>query len=125
MAGKASQRLRRAVEGLGVEPDDRVLELGCGHGVAVDLVCRRLTTGRVTAIDRSQKMIDVALRRNAPHVAAGKAVLICTTLEDADFGEERFDKVFGVHFPPYRRDPDATAALVARLLAPGGAVHFL
>jgi ubiquinone/menaquinone biosynthesis C-methylase UbiE len=125
VVGKASARLLRAVEQLGIEPDDRVLELGCGHGVAVDLVCRRLTTGRVTAIDRSQKMIDVALKRNAPHVAAGKAVLICTTLEDADFGEQRFDKVFGVHFPPFRRDPAATGALVERLLAPGGTIHFL
>jgi cyclopropane fatty-acyl-phospholipid synthase-like methyltransferase len=120
----ASERLLRAVEELGVEPNDRVLELGCGHGVAVDLVCRRLTTGHVTAIDRSQKIIAVARKRNAAHIAAGRATLLCATLADADLGEERFDKVFGVDFPPLRHDPQRTRAIVARLLAPGGEARF-
>jgi ubiquinone/menaquinone biosynthesis C-methylase UbiE len=120
----ASERLLRAVEELGVEPDDRVLELGCGHGVAVDLVCRRLTTGHVTAIDRSQKMIDAARKRNAAHIAAGQATLLCATLADADLDDGHFDKVFGVHFPPLRHDPQRTRAIVARLLSPGGIARF-
>jgi cyclopropane fatty-acyl-phospholipid synthase-like methyltransferase len=124
MVSRASERLLQAVDQLGVEPNDRVLELGCGHGVAVDLVCRRLGTGRVTAIDRSEKMIGVALQRNAAHVAAGRAALVCTALEDADFGEQRFDQIFGVHFPPLRHDPIGTREIADRLLAPGGTARF-
>lgn len=124
MASRASERIIRAVDELDVAPDDRVLELGCGHGVAVDLVCRRLTTGHLTAIDRSPTMIDAALRRNTHHVDAGRATLLCTTLADADFGEQRFNKVFGIHFPPMRHDPEGTRAIVDRLLAPGGTARF-
>ncbi len=63
MAGKASERFVWAVDTLEVRPADRLLEVGCGHGVAVSLVCERLTTGTVTAIDRSPKMIEIRLER--------------------------------------------------------------
>src|SRR3954449_12943420 len=74
MAGKASERFLWAVDTLEVRPTDRLLEVGCGHGIAVSLVCERLTTGTITAIDRSPKMIAMATRRNREHVDAGRAV---------------------------------------------------
>ena len=70
MAGKASERFVWAVDTLEVRPADRLLEIGCGHGVAVSLVCERLTTGTITAIDRSPKMIEMATRRNREHPIA-------------------------------------------------------
>src|ERR671932_220552 len=76
MAGKASERVVWAVETLEVRPADRLLEVGCGHGVAVSLVCERLTTGTITAIDRSPKMIEMATRRNREHVDADGVVYI-------------------------------------------------
>src|SRR4051794_36544939 len=94
MAGRASERFVWAVDTLEIRPADRLLEVGCGHGVAVSLVCERLTTGTIAAIDRSPKMIDMASRRNREHVDAGRAVLEAVALEDADLGDRRFDKVF-------------------------------
>ena len=90
MASKPSERFVWAVDTLALDPADRVLEVGCGHGVAVSLVCERLTSGRITAIDRTKKMIEMAARRNREHVAAGRAVLKTAALEKADFGDERF-----------------------------------
>jgi Methyltransferase domain len=64
VAEKASDRIAWAVEILDVGPDDRILEVGCGHGVAVSLVCEHLDRGRITAVDRSPKMIEMARTRN-------------------------------------------------------------
>ena len=117
MASSASDRLRWAVEVLAVAPDDRLLEVGCGHGVAVSLICERLDGGRITAVDRSPKMIEMARRRNRAH--GPKARFVAARVEDADLGEELYDKVFAVHVAALHEPGEALDA-VRRRLVPGG-----
>jgi SAM-dependent methyltransferase len=84
------------IERLELEPDDRVLEFGCGPGVAAGMVAERLTVGHITAIDRSATAIARATERNADHLASGRLVLQQIAL--ADFRTDlRFDKAFGVN----------------------------
>ena len=115
-----SERLRAVVDRLDVRPEHRVLEIGCGHGVAATLVCERLTSGRLVAIDRSPAMIAAAERRNAAHVAAGTAEFLVATLEDTDLGDRRFDRIFAVRVGLFHREPERARALAERWLAPGG-----
>ena len=103
---------------LALDPADRALEVGCGHGVAVSLVCERLTSGRITAIDRSKKMIEMAACRNREHVARGRAVLKTVALEQADFGDEQFDMVFAFNVAPFWHQPKEALGIVRRHLAP-------
>src|SRR5918992_3937726 len=103
---RPAERLVWAVETLGVRPDDRLLEVGCGHGVAVSLVCERLAGGSILGIDRSAKMIEMAARRNAAHVAAGRAAFQVPALHEADLGDTRFDIICAIHVPVLLRgDP--------------------
>jgi ubiquinone/menaquinone biosynthesis C-methylase UbiE len=115
-----SDRLRAVVDRLDVQPADRVLEIGCGHGVAAGYVCERLDSGHLTAVDRSAKMIEAAARRNSAFVEAGKADFVVATLEDLDLGDRRFDKVFAVRVGLFHREPERARALAERWLAPGG-----
>ena len=123
MAGKASERFVWAVDTLEVRPADRLFEIGCGHGVAVSLVCERLTTGTITAIDRSPKMIEMATRRNREHVDAGRAMLEAIALEDADLGAQRFDKVFAFNVAPFWLQPKAALGAVREHLVGDGALY--
>jgi hypothetical protein len=51
------------------------------------MACERLDGGRLTAIDRSPKMVEAAARRNAAFVEQGKAEFLVAELEDLDLGE--------------------------------------
>ena len=117
-----SDRLRTIVAELDIRPDDRVLEIGCGHGIAATFVCERLDGGRLTAVDRSPAMIDAAARRNAAYVEAGTAEFLVGDLEDVDLGRRRFDRIFAVRVGLFRREPERAHALASRWLAPGGSV---
>jgi ubiquinone/menaquinone biosynthesis C-methylase UbiE len=116
-------RIEWCVERVGVRGGHRVLEIGCGHGVAASLVCAAITDGHLVAIDRSAKMIEAAARRNAPHVAAGTASFHVARFAPNQPGLDtgQFDRIFAIHVPVFLRgDPASELTLARRLLAPGG-----
>jgi ubiquinone/menaquinone biosynthesis C-methylase UbiE len=118
-----NQRLRAVVEQLAVQPHHRVLEIGCGHGVAATLVCERLGSGTYTGVDRSTAMIQAAQRRNRRVVDAGQAEFLVGHLEDLDLGDRRFDLVFAVRVALFHREPERARALVAPWVAEGGQIE--
>ena len=73
------------------------------------LVCERLVGGRLTAVDRSAKMIAAAERRNAEYVEDGRAEFLLGELEALDLGERRFDVVFAVRVGLFHREPGTRA----------------
>ena len=118
---KAAQRLVWAVDVLAVEPTDRFLGIGCGHGVAVSLVCEKLDGGSVTAIARSAKASEAARKRNADHVASGVASFQTASLDRADLGDARFDKIFAINVGMFWRNrPVRELEVLKHHLAPAG-----
>jgi SAM-dependent methyltransferase len=120
----AAQRLRWAVETLDPAPSDRLLEIGCGAGVAISLICERLSRGTIVGLDRSSPMIAQAQRRNRVYVDAGRAAFHAVALADAELGDERFDKVFAVNARLFRADAAREADVLRRALAPQGVLYL-
>jgi SAM-dependent methyltransferase len=119
-------RIAWAVELLDVGPDDRILEFGCGPGVAAALVADRLVGGRLTAIDRSATAIERARARTAHHLDAGRVVLEQVAL--ARFSGERdgFDKALGINVNLFwTTSADAECAVLTRVLRPGGVLRLV
>jgi len=73
MANRASNRKRNAwvVSLLDVLPDDRVLEIGFGPGLAILELSRIAHEGYVCGIDHSELMVSQARRRDADGVRRG------------------------------------------------------
>jgi SAM-dependent methyltransferase len=97
-----------------------VLDLGCGTGHLAEAL---LDAGfRVTGLDRSRAMLDVARERLAPHLESGRATLI-----EADTAAFELERRFGLVVSTYDTlnhlpDPDAleSCARCARAVTADG-----
>ena len=118
-------RIRWAVDFMDVQPADSVLEIGCGPGAAAELICSRLTTGKLFAIDRSESGVDRTKRRCAEHVASGRLTVRQIDLATLRVPVKRLTKVFAFNVNLFwvRECQDEVALLHERVL-PGGSVHL-
>ena len=122
MALRPSNRKRNvwAVGLLGVEPTDRVLEIGFGPGIAIRELSRRATHGLVCGVDHSAVMVRQATRRNAEAVRAGRVELRLGAAEQLPTFAEPFDKVLAVNTMSMWHEPDERLQELHRLMRPGG-----
>jgi 2-polyprenyl-3-methyl-5-hydroxy-6-metoxy-1,4-benzoquinol methylase len=115
----ASERLAWAATVVDPGPGERVLEVGVGHGVLVDLMAAR--GADVVGVDRSATMTAAATRRNAVAVAEGRVRLLTGTLLEVA-PEGPFDVVTAFDVRALWTPPAPEWDVVARLLAPDGRV---
>jgi len=131
MANRPSNRQRNtwAVEQLDLRPRDRVLEVGSGPGLALQMIAARLSGGGLVGIDHSSAMLAQAKRRNRAAVAEGKVRLLHTSVEelvaDAAGSHGPFDKILAVNVAMFWQNCDETIAGLASLLRPGGILAVL
>ena len=106
-------RIAWALELLAPARGERVLEIGCGPGVAAaELVAAGC---EVTALDRSAKAIEAAAAR-----LGGSARLICGALQTADLPTAAFDAVLAINVNLFWTTDGAGLAALRRTLAPHG-----
>jgi len=121
MANRPSNRLRNewTIDLLDLMPDDRILEIGCGPGLALAAAIARVPHGEVVGLDHSDLMIQQARRRNQQAVADGTLELRVGGLEQLE-SFERFDKVYWVNVVQFLADKPAAFRLLRSVLRPGG-----
>ncbi len=123
-----SPRLAEIVAALPLRPGMRVLEIGCGPGVAARAVLKRVGKGHVLAIDRSAKAIAQAIAGSSPELATGKLEFRCVSIEDLILAKDErpYDLAFAIRVGALDgRHPAAGVAALSRLrqaLVKGGRV---
>lgn len=118
------ERLHWAVSRIGVAPGERLLEIGCGRGIAATLVCERLADGHLVGLDRSAAAIVAAERRNAVHIAAGRATFRRVALADARLPCGGFHRAFAINVNLFWLKPARELAVLRDGLAPAGTLHL-
>lgn len=125
MTAKISDRLLRIVDALPLRENIRILEIGCGPGVATREIARRLEKVYVLAVDRSSAAIVQAVRSSKEESTSGKIQYIQTKIEELELlpDEPLFDLAFGIRVGALdgRRPEIADEALrrIAKALKPG------
>src|SRR3954463_6000677 len=118
-------RMIWAVELMAPQPSDNILEIGCGPGYGAELICQRLTSGKLFAIARSESGVDRTRRRNQKYVDAGRLTVRQSALATLRVPVKRLHKVFAFNVNLFwvRECADEVALLHERVL-PGGAAYL-
>jgi ubiquinone/menaquinone biosynthesis C-methylase UbiE len=126
--GRRSSNVARnhwAVQLLDVQPSERVIELGCGPGVAIAALATRAIRGLVVGVDHSEVVIGQARRRNEAAIRAGRVRLIHTPVENLSISDGPFDAALAVNTVGMWPDPTTQLRELRQLLRPGGRIALV
>lgn len=105
-----------------LRPDSVVLDLGCGQGLQTQLLAR--LCANVVGVDVSPSAIETAKRRTRFSPVRSRLQYYCSPLETAGLAASHFDHVFSFCVLEHIPNLDVVLAELARIVKPGGELHF-
>ena len=100
-----------------VDPEARVLDVGCGSGWATRLLAEYAFNGRVTGIDISDEMVRVARESSRSHAHVDFEV---ASAEKLPFRDNEFTHAFSMESLYYYRNIPKALSEIHRVLRRGG-----
>jgi SAM-dependent methyltransferase len=101
-------------------PSARILEVGCGGGHALALICARFPDAEVAGIDRSALQAARARALNRVLIDQGRLRVEALALAEAPAALGTFDAVLAINVNAFWTAPAPSLASLSRLLRPGG-----
>jgi SAM-dependent methyltransferase len=114
---KRMQAAMAWIDALGLDPGGKVLEVGCGAGLATLELARRGYA--VHSTDSSADMVALASHRIA-QADVGDVVVSVSDVHDLPYGAGSFDLVLALGVLPWLHSPPRALGQIARVLAPDG-----
>lgn len=123
---RVPDRIRWAVDLLRSRPDERLLEIGGGPGVAALLVCDRLRTGYLLEVERSAAAVQRTKARCREHLDAGRLRIRHCALVDLVVPPASFDTAFSIDVNLFwTTRAERGLAVIREALVPGGRLAVL
>lgn len=119
----------RLVTALALRGDERMLDAGCGRGLALIACAKKLTTGKAVGIDlwavkdQSNNSPDATLANAAAEGVADRVQVETGDITKLPFADASFDAIISMivlHNIPTRDGRDQALRELARVLKPGG-----
>lgn len=110
----------RAVALLEVQGNERILDLGFGGGLGLDLLLAR--AAHVVGIDRASDMVAAGRKQRAADIAAGRLELLEGDVQALPLPDGCIDGVVTVNTVYFWPDLAAAFAEIRRVLTPGGRI---
>ena len=107
---------------LEIQPTDKVLEVGFGPGVGIQLLANSAPAGRVAGVDCSKEMLEQARAQNAEAIERGVVDLGLGSAEKLPFEDGAFDAVLAINSMQVWPDVMAGLREVGRVTRSGGRV---
>jgi len=107
----------QAIARMEVEPDSRVLDIGCGSGWATRLLADYASAGRVTGIDIFDEMIRVAEQQSKSYANVDFKV---ASAEELPFAADEFTRAFSMESLYYYENIPRALGEIHRVLQAGG-----
>ena len=114
------ERNRWTVDLVAPEANARVLEIGCGPGLALSAMCERISSGRVVGLDHSPLMLAHAAKRNVRAIEEGRLQLHLGGLEALSELNGNFDVVYSINVAMFWRDRPAAFRAIRGVMRHGG-----
>jgi len=115
--------LQEYLDAMDIDAAARVLDVGCGTGVASRTIARRQGfSGHVTGIDRSAYLIEVGRQRVREEGLDGRIELHAGDSHSLDIPDASFDAVVAHTLLSHVEDQLGVLKEIARIVKPGGKI---
>lgn len=113
---------RWMVDRLEVGPDDRLVDVGCGPGLAVSYAADRCGAAKVAGVDASEVMVGLARRRNRRAIREGRVEIHRADAATLPLADASFTAAGSLNSLQFWASPEKGLGELHRVLEPGGRV---